>query len=116
MANSDVRSREMLEGSEPGLKRLENYVAGLVQTMNESKEETSTMGVRMDKIASEMKQETSKFVKQEMSEMKQETSGAAMVQWNHACFGVRGVSKRTGSNPVHSPSVDWASSLWATVS
>ncbi|MPC95645.1 hypothetical protein E2C01_090864 [Portunus trituberculatus] len=26
-----------------------------------------------------------------------------MVQWNHACFGVRGVSKRTGSNPVHGP-------------
>ncbi|MPC52756.1 hypothetical protein E2C01_046632 [Portunus trituberculatus] len=29
----------------------------------------------------------------------------AVVQWNHACFGVRGVSKRTGSNPVHGPSV-----------
>ncbi|MPC16909.1 hypothetical protein E2C01_009747 [Portunus trituberculatus] len=28
-----------------------------------------------------------------------------MVQWNHACFGVQGVSKRTGSNPVHGPSV-----------
>ncbi|MPC28309.1 3-hydroxy-3-methylglutaryl-coenzyme A reductase [Portunus trituberculatus] len=28
-----------------------------------------------------------------------------MVQWNHACFGVRGVSKCTGSNPVHGPSV-----------
>ncbi|MPC89459.1 hypothetical protein E2C01_084409 [Portunus trituberculatus] len=28
-----------------------------------------------------------------------------VVQWNHACFGVRGVSKRTGSNPVHGPSV-----------
>ncbi|MPC60247.1 hypothetical protein E2C01_054286 [Portunus trituberculatus] len=27
--------------------------------------------------------------------------GAAVVQWNHACFGVQGVSKRTGSNPVH---------------
>ncbi|MPC46510.1 hypothetical protein E2C01_040230 [Portunus trituberculatus] len=26
-------------------------------------------------------------------------------QWNHACLGVRGVSKRTGSNPVHDPSV-----------
>ncbi|MPC92039.1 putative peptidase C1-like protein F26E4.3 [Portunus trituberculatus] len=26
---------------------------------------------------------------------------AAVVQWNHACFGV---SKRTGSNPVHGPS------------
>ncbi|MPC31021.1 hypothetical protein E2C01_024295 [Portunus trituberculatus] len=23
------------------------------------------------------------------------------MQWNHACFGVRGVSKRTGLNPVH---------------
>ncbi|MPC23235.1 hypothetical protein E2C01_016274 [Portunus trituberculatus] len=31
---------------------------------------------------------------------------AAMVQWNHACFGVRGVSKCTGSNPVHGLSVD----------
>ncbi|MPC36255.1 hypothetical protein E2C01_029707 [Portunus trituberculatus] len=30
--------------------------------------------------------------------------GAAMVQWNHACFGVRVVSKHTGSNPVHGPS------------
>ncbi|MPC52422.1 hypothetical protein E2C01_046292 [Portunus trituberculatus] len=29
-----------------------------------------------------------------------------MVQWNHARFGVRGVSKCTGSNPVHGPSVD----------
>ncbi|MPC23115.1 hypothetical protein E2C01_016154 [Portunus trituberculatus] len=28
-----------------------------------------------------------------------------MVQWNHACFGVRGVSKRMGSNPVHVLSV-----------
>ncbi|MPC46879.1 hypothetical protein E2C01_040609 [Portunus trituberculatus] len=26
-------------------------------------------------------------------------------QWNHACFGVRGVSKRTSSNLVHGPSV-----------
>ncbi|MPD04942.1 hypothetical protein E2C01_100656 [Portunus trituberculatus] len=26
-----------------------------------------------------------------------------VVQWNHARFGVRGVSKRTGSNPVHVP-------------
>ncbi|MPC19675.1 hypothetical protein E2C01_012600 [Portunus trituberculatus] len=25
---------------------------------------------------------------------------------NHVCFGVRGISKRTGSNPVHGPSVD----------
>ncbi|MPC07788.1 hypothetical protein E2C01_000355 [Portunus trituberculatus] len=35
-------------------------------------------------------------------------AGAAVVQWNHACFGVRGVSKRTSSNPVHGPSVDVA--------
>ncbi|MPC51891.1 hypothetical protein E2C01_045747 [Portunus trituberculatus] len=42
--------------------------------------------------------------------------GAAVVHWNHACFGIRGVSKRTGSNPVHGPSVSWASSLGATVS
>ncbi|MPC55131.1 hypothetical protein E2C01_049062 [Portunus trituberculatus] len=41
---------------------------------------------------------------------------AAVVQCNHACFGVRGVSKRTGSNPVHGPSVARASSLGATVS
>ncbi|MPC78286.1 hypothetical protein E2C01_072770 [Portunus trituberculatus] len=39
-----------------------------------------------------------------------------MVQWNHACFGILEVSKRTGSNPVHGLSVDWASSLGATVS
>ncbi|MPC90880.1 hypothetical protein E2C01_085885 [Portunus trituberculatus] len=39
-----------------------------------------------------------------------------MVQWNHACFGVRGVSKGTGSNPVHGPSVGWPSLLAATVS
>ncbi|MPC64098.1 hypothetical protein E2C01_058209 [Portunus trituberculatus] len=41
---------------------------------------------------------------------------AAVVQWNHVRFGIRGVSKRTGSNPVHSRSVGWDSSLWATVS
>ncbi|MPC27936.1 hypothetical protein E2C01_021126 [Portunus trituberculatus] len=41
---------------------------------------------------------------------------AAVVQWNHACFWVRGVSKRTSLNPVHGPSVGWASSLRATVS
>ncbi|MPC27329.1 hypothetical protein E2C01_020501 [Portunus trituberculatus] len=40
----------------------------------------------------------------------------ALVQWNHACFGVRGVSKHTGSNPVHGPSVGWVFSLGATVS
>ncbi|MPC47146.1 hypothetical protein E2C01_040882 [Portunus trituberculatus] len=28
-----------------------------------------------------------------------------VVQWIHACFEVREVSKRTGSNPVHGPSV-----------
>ncbi|MPC96598.1 hypothetical protein E2C01_091865 [Portunus trituberculatus] len=32
------------------------------------------------------------------------------------CFGVRGVSKRTGSNPVHGPSEGWAFSLGVTVS
>ncbi|MPC19131.1 Sodium-coupled monocarboxylate transporter 1 [Portunus trituberculatus] len=31
--------------------------------------------------------------------------GAAVVQWNHACFGILEVSKRTGSNPVHGLSV-----------
>ncbi|MPD00857.1 hypothetical protein E2C01_096361 [Portunus trituberculatus] len=40
----------------------------------------------------------------------------AVVQWNHACSGVRGVSKHTGSNPVHGPSVGWAPSPGATVS
>ncbi|MPC30084.1 hypothetical protein E2C01_023339 [Portunus trituberculatus] len=38
------------------------------------------------------------------------------VQWNHARFGVRGVSKLMGLNPVHGHSVGWASSLRATVS
>ncbi|MPC29708.1 Dopamine D2-like receptor [Portunus trituberculatus] len=33
------------------------------------------------------------------------SKGSAVVQWNHACFGVRGVSKRTGSNSVHGPSI-----------
>ncbi|MPC90986.1 hypothetical protein E2C01_085994 [Portunus trituberculatus] len=41
---------------------------------------------------------------------------SAVVQWNHACFGILEVSKRTGSNPVHGLSVGWASSLGATVS
>ncbi|MPC82100.1 hypothetical protein E2C01_076745 [Portunus trituberculatus] len=39
-----------------------------------------------------------------------------VVQWNHACFGIRGISKHTGSNPVHGLSAGWASSLRATVS
>ncbi|MPC15718.1 hypothetical protein E2C01_008516 [Portunus trituberculatus] len=34
-------------------------------------------------------------------------AGTAMVQWNHVCFGVRGVSKRTSSNPLHGLSVGW---------
>ncbi|MPC77122.1 hypothetical protein E2C01_071567 [Portunus trituberculatus] len=42
--------------------------------------------------------------------------GAGAVQWNHACFGVRGVFKRTGSNPFHGLSVGRASSLRARVS
>ncbi|MPC62978.1 hypothetical protein E2C01_057070 [Portunus trituberculatus] len=50
------------------------------------------------------------------SNLPAESGGAAVVQWNHACFGVRGVSKRTGSNPAHGLSVGWASSLGATVS
>ncbi|MPC72373.1 hypothetical protein E2C01_066677 [Portunus trituberculatus] len=33
------------------------------------------------------------------------SNGAAVVQWYHPHFGVRGVSKRTGSNPVHGLSV-----------
>ncbi|MPC53318.1 hypothetical protein E2C01_047207 [Portunus trituberculatus] len=43
-------------------------------------------------------------------------NGAAVVQWNHARFGVQGVSKRTGSNPVQGPSVGWSSSFGETVS
>ncbi|MPC70938.1 hypothetical protein E2C01_065203 [Portunus trituberculatus] len=31
---------------------------------------------------------------------------AAAVQWNHACFEVRRVSKRTGPNLAHGPSLD----------
>ncbi|MPC59690.1 hypothetical protein E2C01_053716 [Portunus trituberculatus] len=42
-------------------------------------------------------------------------SWVAVVQWNHARFGLRGVSKCTGSNPVHGPSVGRASSLGVTV-
>ncbi|MPC38831.1 hypothetical protein E2C01_032348 [Portunus trituberculatus] len=42
--------------------------------------------------------------------------GVPVVQWNHVCFGIRGVSKCMGSNSVHGPSVGWASSLGATVS
>ncbi|MPC49180.1 hypothetical protein E2C01_042975 [Portunus trituberculatus] len=37
--------------------------------------------------------------------IEKDSEEAAVVQWNHACFGVRRVSKRTGSNPVHGPSV-----------
>ncbi|MPC51199.1 hypothetical protein E2C01_045040 [Portunus trituberculatus] len=36
--------------------------------------------------------------------------------WIRACFGIRGVSKHTGSNPVYGLSVGWASTLGATVS
>ncbi|MPC07734.1 hypothetical protein E2C01_000300 [Portunus trituberculatus] len=35
----------------------------------------------------------------------------AVVQWNHACFGIRGVSKRTGSNPVHGLSAEAVRSM-----
>ncbi|MPC77969.1 hypothetical protein E2C01_072439 [Portunus trituberculatus] len=28
-------------------------------------------------------------------------NGCGHKLWNHVCFGARGVSKRTGSNPVH---------------
>ncbi|MPC31579.1 hypothetical protein E2C01_024875 [Portunus trituberculatus] len=38
---------------------------------------------------------------------------AAVVQWNHACFGVRGISKCTGSNPVHGPSPWYSGSMRA---
>ncbi|MPC56682.1 hypothetical protein E2C01_050647 [Portunus trituberculatus] len=30
--------------------------------------------------------------------------GTVVVQWNPVCFGLRGVSKHTGSYPVHGPS------------
>ncbi|MPC35332.1 Ankyrin repeat and LEM domain-containing protein 1 [Portunus trituberculatus] len=41
---------------------------------------------------------------------------ATVVQWNHAYFGIRGVSKRTGSNPVHGPSnrkIEKIQEIWA---
>ncbi|MPC34808.1 hypothetical protein E2C01_028210 [Portunus trituberculatus] len=42
-------------------------------------------------------------------------SGAAMVQWNHACFGILRVSKRTGSNPVHGLRVDSSTVAYGVV-
>ena len=41
--------------------------------------------------------------------------GLQWVQWDRARFVGRGVSKRAGSNPVHGPSVGWASLLGVTV-
>ncbi|MPC18147.1 hypothetical protein E2C01_011022 [Portunus trituberculatus] len=41
-----------------------------------------------------------------MTQDRYDKFAAAVVQWSHACFGVCGVSKRIGSNPVHSPSLD----------
>ena len=38
------------------------------------------------------------------------------LQWDRVRFVGRGVSKRAGSNPVHGPSVGWASLLGVTVS
>ncbi|MPC52229.1 hypothetical protein E2C01_046092 [Portunus trituberculatus] len=65
MADSDVRGSEMPEGSQPGLKRLENLVAGLVQAVDKMAQEIS-----------ENKEETSKIKQEtnEISEIKQETS------------------------------------------
>ncbi|MPC32023.1 hypothetical protein E2C01_025326 [Portunus trituberculatus] len=49
---------------------------------------------------------------------------AGVVQWNHVCFGVRGVSKRIRSNPVHGlnllalykgfirPCMEYGSDVW----
>ncbi|MPC27112.1 hypothetical protein E2C01_020272 [Portunus trituberculatus] len=85
MADSDARGSESPEDSEPGLKRLENLVAGLVQAVNkmaqarsemkleirESKQETRAVIVLMDKMISEMKQERKR---------RQATSAAMMRQ------------------------------------
>ncbi|MPD00984.1 hypothetical protein E2C01_096494 [Portunus trituberculatus] len=49
-------------------------------------------------------------------DLRKRKGDAAVVQWNYVYFGIRVVSKPTGSNPVHGPSVGWASSLGATVS
>ncbi|MPC67765.1 hypothetical protein E2C01_061949 [Portunus trituberculatus] len=65
MADSGARGSEMPKDSEPRLKRLDNLVAGLAQAMNEMKQETSAVGVRIDKMAqetNEMKQETNAVV------------------------------------------------------
>ncbi|MPC40632.1 putative cytochrome P450 12a5, mitochondrial [Portunus trituberculatus] len=53
-------------------------------------------------------------VSQYLARVDQKCITAAVVQWNHVCFGVREVSKRMDSNPVHGPSEGWASSLGAT--
>ncbi|MPC62188.1 hypothetical protein E2C01_056271 [Portunus trituberculatus] len=39
-----------------------------------------------------------------MSALLQVKTRSGTVHWNHARFGVRGVSKRTGSNTGHGPS------------
>ncbi|MPC98787.1 hypothetical protein E2C01_094169 [Portunus trituberculatus] len=41
--------------------------------------------------------------------------GTAVVQWKHARFGGRGISKRMGSNPGYGPSAGRASLLAVTV-
>ncbi|MPC91692.1 hypothetical protein E2C01_086747 [Portunus trituberculatus] len=39
----------------------------------------------------------------------------AVIQWTHARFVVRGISKRTGSNPGHGRNVGWAFFLGVTI-
>ncbi|MPC14075.1 hypothetical protein E2C01_006827 [Portunus trituberculatus] len=41
--------------------------------------------------------------------------GVTKYKWNHAPFGIRGISKRMGSNPGHGPSEGGASLLGVTV-
>ncbi|MPC57239.1 hypothetical protein E2C01_051217 [Portunus trituberculatus] len=65
MVDSDMRGSERLEDSKPGWKRLKNLFAGMMvrmdkmasemkQEISESKQETSAVVVRMDKMAQEM--------------------------------------------------------------
>ncbi|MPC72069.1 hypothetical protein E2C01_066362 [Portunus trituberculatus] len=52
------------------------------------------------------KTETPQINPEEMISKLNKITSTTYGQWNHACFGIRGVSKRTGSNPVHSPSCE----------
>ncbi|MPC39384.1 hypothetical protein E2C01_032919 [Portunus trituberculatus] len=73
MADSDVKGSEMLEGSQTGLKRLEDMFAVMIGWMDKMVLETS---VRMDK----MEQKTSKIMRQARFEMRQEYRAALVRQ------------------------------------